>query len=49
VIEDSPTGVRAGVAAGCRVIGVGPLVADVVAPGYRHVGSLTAVTLADLG
>lgn len=49
VVEDSPTGVRAGLAAGCRVIGVGPVVRDVRASGYRHVDSLTAVDLAALG
>jgi HAD superfamily hydrolase (TIGR01509 family) len=45
VVEDSPTGVRSGLAAGCTVIGVGPVVAGVDADRYHHVASLREVAL----
>jgi HAD superfamily hydrolase (TIGR01509 family) len=48
VIEDSPTGAAAGLAAGCAVVGVGPALRDVVGERYRHVESLTEVDLASL-
>ncbi|MEX2628109.1 MAG: HAD-IA family hydrolase, partial [Ilumatobacteraceae bacterium] len=48
-IEDSPTGVRSAVAAGCRVLGV-PNVRDLDAePGVTIVASLTDVTIERLG
>lgn len=43
VVEDSPTGVAAGLAAGCRVVAVGPAVAHLTDPRVRVVQ-----TLADL-
>ncbi len=49
VIEDSPTGAAAGMAAGCAVLGVGPAVRDIQGERYRHVDSLADVTLGSLG
>ncbi len=49
VIEDSPTGARAGLAAGCWVLGVGPAVAGLSDPRLRLVPSLADVTVASLG
>ena len=47
-IEDSPTGVRSALAAGCRVLGV-PNVRDLdPAPGLTIVASLHDVTMAEL-
>ncbi len=43
VIEDSPTGAAAGLAAGCAVVGVGPALRNVVGERYRHVESLAEV------
>jgi HAD superfamily hydrolase (TIGR01509 family) len=43
-IEDSPTGVRSAVAAGCRVIAVPNVVALPDDPAYRLVGSLSGLT-----
>lgn len=48
VVEDSPTGAAAGLAAGCRVLGVGQAVAGISDPRFRHVASLTGVSLASL-
>jgi len=45
VLEDSPNGVTAATAAGCRVIAVPSLLAIPAAPGRLVVGSLTQVTL----
>lgn len=47
-IEDSPTGVASALAAGCATLGVPHVVAIAPAPGLTTVGSLTAVTVADL-
>jgi HAD superfamily hydrolase (TIGR01509 family) len=48
-IEDSPTGVRSAVAAGCRTFAV-PNVVDVPpGPGYTRVDSLTDIDLVTLG
>lgn len=49
VIEDSPTGVAAGVAAGCWVLAVGPAVAGLTGPRVWSVDSLECVDLASLG
>jgi HAD superfamily hydrolase (TIGR01509 family) len=48
VVEDSPTGAQAGLAAGCRVLAVGPVVAHMDGPRLRHVDSLAAVDLDSL-
>ena len=48
VVEDSPTGVAAGVAAGCAVVAVPHLVEIVEGPRVRIVDSLRDVTVADL-
>jgi HAD superfamily hydrolase (TIGR01509 family) len=48
VIEDSPTGAAAGIAAGCAVLGVGPAVGDITGDRFRHVDSLADVTLESL-
>lgn len=48
VVEDSPTGAQAGLAAGCRVLAVGPVVANMDSPRLRHVDSLAAVDLDSL-
>jgi beta-phosphoglucomutase-like phosphatase (HAD superfamily) len=49
VIEDSPTGVAAGVGAGCWVLAVGPAVAGLTGPRVWSVDSLERVDLASLG
>lgn len=49
VVEDSPTGAAAGLAAGCRVLGVGPAVAAISDPRFRYVDSLVSVDLTSLG
>jgi len=46
VIEDAPTGVRAGEAAGCRVLAVPSVTAIEAAPGRTVRGSLEGVTVA---
>ncbi len=46
VVEDSPTGAMAGVAAGCHVLAVGSMTAGVT--GVHHVESLDGVSLAHL-
>jgi HAD superfamily hydrolase (TIGR01509 family) len=43
-IEDSPTGVRSAVAAGCRVIAVPNVVSLPDDPAYRLIGSLSGLT-----
>lgn len=43
VLEDSPTGVLAGLRAGCAVIAVGPSVRDMTGERLRHVESLNQV------
>ena len=43
VVEDSPTGVRAGVEAGCVVVAVGPAVRDTTGPRLVHVDTLLQV------
>ncbi len=48
-IEDSPTGVRSALAAGCRVLGVPNIKALRRAPGLTIVDSLADVTPEDLG
>jgi HAD superfamily hydrolase (TIGR01509 family) len=48
VVEDSPTGAAAGLAAGCHVLAVGPAVKGLVDPRLRHVDSLESVTLDSL-
>jgi HAD superfamily hydrolase (TIGR01509 family) len=48
VVEDSPTGAAAGLAAGCTVLGVGPAVAHVSAARFRHLDTLEGVELASL-
>lgn len=50
VVEDSPTGVAAGLAAGCFVVAVGPAVRELSAlPRLLVVGSLADVDLGSLG
>ncbi|MCU0296982.1 MAG: HAD family hydrolase [Candidatus Nanopelagicales bacterium] len=49
VVEDSPTGVAAGLAAGCHVLAVGPAVAGISDPRLLHVDSLAQVRLESLG
>lgn len=49
VLEDSPSGIASGRAAGARVIGVETALPVTPAPGLRVVGSLAELTLADLG
>lgn len=49
VVEDSPTGALAGIAAGCHVLAVGPAVSDLVDTRLLHVDSLADVTLESLG
>lgn len=49
VVEDSPTGVAAGLAAGCHVLAVGPAVASMSDARLLHVDSLAQVRLASLG
>lgn len=49
VIEDSPTGARAGIAAGCHVLTVGPAVQNLVEPRVLWVETLDAVHLGLLG
>jgi HAD superfamily hydrolase (TIGR01509 family) len=49
VIEDSPTGALAGVAAGCHVLTVGPAVASLNHPAIRHVHTLAEVDLDSFG
>lgn len=48
VVEDSPTGVTAGLAAGCRVIAVGPAVAHLNDPQVRVVPTLAGLDPMDL-
>ncbi len=48
VVEDSPTGAAAGLAAGCRVLAVGWAVEGLTDPRLRHVTSLETVTLDSL-
>jgi len=48
VVEDSPTGAAAGLAAGCHVLAVGPAVEGMSDPRLRHVDSLETVTLDSL-
>ena len=48
VVEDSPTGVASGVAAGCAVVAVPHLVEIVEGPRVRIVDSLRDITVADL-
>jgi beta-phosphoglucomutase-like phosphatase (HAD superfamily)/spore germination protein YaaH len=47
-IEDSPTGVRSALAAGCRVLGVPNVRRLDRAPGLRRVESLRSITIDDL-
>jgi HAD superfamily hydrolase (TIGR01509 family) len=47
-IEDSPTGVRSALAAGCRVLGVPNVKSLDRAPGLRRVETLRGITLDDL-
>ncbi|MBW4953814.1 HAD-IA family hydrolase, partial [Klebsiella pneumoniae] len=49
VIEDSPTGATAGLAAGCWVLGVGPALDGLRDPRLHLVPSLAGVTLSSLG
>jgi HAD superfamily hydrolase (TIGR01509 family) len=49
VVEDSPTGVAAGLASGAAVLGVGAAVRSLDGPRYRHVDSLADVSVAWLG
>lgn len=49
VVEDSPTGLAAGLAAGCWVLGVGEAVAGQTHPRLHTVPTLEAVSLASLG
>lgn len=49
VVEDSPTGAAAGLAAGCWVLGVGPALAGISDPRFRQVDSLVGVALGSLG
>lgn len=48
VVEDSPTGAAAGLAAGCQVVAVGWAVEDLRDPRLRHVTTLETVTLDSL-
>jgi len=48
VVEDSPTGAQAGLAAGCWVLGVGPAIDGLQDPRLLKVASLASVTLASL-
>ncbi len=48
VVEDSPTGVQAGLAAGCWVLAVGPAVQDLEGARLRRVATLETVTLESL-
>jgi HAD superfamily hydrolase (TIGR01509 family) len=48
VVEDSPTGAAAGLAAGCRVVAVGTAVQGLSDPNLRHVTTLEAVDLDSL-
>jgi HAD superfamily hydrolase (TIGR01509 family) len=48
VVEDSPTGAAAGLAAGCQVLAVGAAVADLREANLRHVTTLEAVTMQSL-
>lgn len=49
VVEDSPTGALAGLAAGCHVLAVGPAMADGGQPRLTYKPSLAGVTLDSLG
>lgn len=49
VVEDSPTGVVAGLAAGCHVLAVGPAIVDTTDPRLTYVSTLGSVTLDSLG
>ena len=49
VVEDSSTGAAAGLAAGCRVVGVGPGLRAFRAAQFKYFESLAQVDLASLG
>jgi HAD superfamily hydrolase (TIGR01509 family) len=49
VVEDSPTGATAGLAAGCHVLAVGPAVAEMAHPRLVTVPTLDGVRLSSLG
>jgi beta-phosphoglucomutase-like phosphatase (HAD superfamily) len=48
-IEDSPPGIASALAAGARTIGIEVVVPVPPQPGLSRIGSLTELTLADLG
>ena len=48
VVENSPTGAAAGLAAGCHVLAVGPAVQELDGRGVRHVATLDGLTLDDV-